>query len=69
MALLPGAEHDGAMMDQQHTPTAEPKPARRPVRVRELRAQLDARDETIRQLNEALSRALEELERSGDLAA
>ena len=69
MAHRPGAEHDGAMMEQQHTTSTGPKPVRRPARVSELRAQLAARDETIRLLNEALSRALEELERSGDLAA
>ncbi|MHB8375647.1 MAG: hypothetical protein ACYDEB_01635 [Dehalococcoidia bacterium] len=57
------------MMDQVRTPTPRRKPAPRPARIAELRTQLDARDETIRLLNEALSRALEELDRSGDLAA
>ena len=43
--------------------------SRRHVRIAELRAQIDERDETIRLLNEALSRALEELERTGKIAA
>lgn len=33
------------------------------VRIQQLRREIDARDETIRLLNEALSQALEELER------
>jgi hypothetical protein len=43
--------------------------SRRRERITDLRAQIDERDETIRLLNEALSRALEELERTGQIAA
>jgi hypothetical protein len=46
-------------MENKITPN---KPApRRLVRVAELEAEIDERDETIRLLNEALSRALDEL--------
>jgi hypothetical protein len=39
----------------------KPAPRRVPARVAELEAEIDERDETIRLLNEALSRALDEL--------
>ncbi len=45
------------------------KQARQRVRISELRVQIDDRDETIRLLNEALSQALAELERTDRRAA
>jgi hypothetical protein len=44
-------------------------PAPRQLSARDLRRQIDERDETIRLLNEALSAALAELEREGRIAA
>lgn len=47
---------------------AQPNPGDRKspeIRIQQLRREIDARDETIRLLNEALSQALEELERLG----
>ena len=54
------------MMERE---TLREKPRRTPTseQISELRRELDARDETIRLLNEALSRALAEL--TGDAAA
>jgi hypothetical protein len=51
----------------KETPAALPTPddsakSRKSTRISELEAQIDERDETIRLLNEALSRALDELE-------
>jgi uncharacterized coiled-coil protein SlyX len=43
------------------TPAPKPAPRRAPTRLTDLEAQIDQRDETIRLLNEALSRALDEL--------
>jgi hypothetical protein len=48
------------VMEHRHA-TPEPKTQRRPSRVAEMQGLLDERDETIRLLNEALSRALDEL--------
>ncbi len=59
--------HHSCMIEQTFTPSPEP-PRKRPT-ISELRAGIDDRDETIRLLNEALSRALDELERGGRLAA
>ncbi len=66
MALASGRKHDDAMMEQT-PPTRIDAPPR--TRIRDLRQQIEERDETIRLLNEALSRALDELERGGKLAA
>jgi hypothetical protein len=56
------------MINEPQTTGRDAGPSRR-ERITDLRAQIDERDETIRLLNEALSRALEELERTGKLAA
>lgn len=56
------------MMNASQT-TGRDAESRRRERITDLRAQMDERDETIRLLNEALSRALEELERTGKIAA
>jgi hypothetical protein len=52
----------------QQTDVASKPARRRPARIRELEAQIDERDEIIRLLNEALSKALDELNKP-DLAA
>ena len=67
MAAAPAGAHHGGMMEQDDL-TAR-KQARQRVRISELRAQIDDRDQTIRLLNEALSRALDELERGDRRAA
>jgi hypothetical protein len=67
MASAAEREHHGAMMEQTPPPTRIDAPQR--TRIRDLRQQIEERDETIRLLNEALSRALDELERGGKLAA
>lgn len=48
------------VMEQRHA-APELKTPRRPSRIVEMQRLLDDRDETIRLLNEALSRALDEL--------
>lgn len=60
--------HAAPMMNASQT-TGRDAESRRRERITDLRAQMDERDETIRLLNEALSRALEELERTGKIAA
>ena len=68
MVREPPEAHAGPMINEQQTTGRDAGPSRR-ERITDLRAQIDERDETIRLLNEALSRALEELERTGKLAA
>ena len=51
---------DNRRMENKTTPD-KPTPRRVPARVTELEAEIDERDETIRLLNEALSRALDEM--------
>lgn len=54
--------HNRAMNESANTPMAEPAEDRiANARLVELQARIDARDETIRVLNEALSLALAEL--------
>lgn len=48
----------------EHRDEVEPNAPRRPARIIEMRKMIDDRDETIRLLNEALSRALDELRRT-----
>jgi hypothetical protein len=59
-------------MEQQRPVRAESKtshaPASAPASVVELKRLIDDRDETIRLLNEALSRALDELNRAAQAA-
>ena len=65
MARATRRRDDGRMMERDDHEDA--KPHGRRVQhdvVRELRAEIGDRDETIRLLNEALSRALEELEQT-----
>jgi len=61
MAAAEWRRHNRRMMKQQtdtHTATGT---RRKGTSISELRALIDQRDETIRMLNEALSRALDEL--------
>ena len=51
---------DNCSMENESTPNKPPS-RRVPARIAELEVEIDERDETIRLLNEALSRALDEL--------
>ncbi len=62
------AAHNDAMMERE-TFRTRPAPKLQSDVVTELRREVDARDETIRLLNEALSRALDELARESPPAA
>jgi hypothetical protein len=64
MAGDPAPVHNRGMKETQAAlPAADDAAKRRKsAQISELEAQVDARDETIRLLNEALSRALDELE-------
>ncbi|HYM15739.1 MAG TPA: hypothetical protein VEZ14_09275 [Dehalococcoidia bacterium] len=53
---------------EKQAPPADTPPSRKPARIAELEARIDERDETIRLLNEALSRALDELNALPDAA-
>ncbi len=55
-----GWRDNRGVMEQRHA-APELKTPRKPSRVAEMQGLLDERDETIRLLNEALSRALDEL--------
>jgi len=55
-----GWRDNRGVMEQRHA-APEAKTPRRPSRIVEMQRLLDDRDETIRLLNEALSRALDEL--------
>ena len=71
MVCSAAAGDDRTMMQQDEPSTpaiALPDDTQEAV-VRYLRRRLDQREETIRELNEALSAALDELERTGKLAA
>jgi len=64
MAGDPARVHNRGMKETQDAlPTPDDAPTRRKsTRISEPEEQIDERDETIRLLNEALSRALDELE-------
>jgi hypothetical protein len=54
-------------MDEKR-PEATTKPREASPRIQEIKIAIDERDETIRQLNEALSRALDELNAAREAA-
>jgi hypothetical protein len=56
-------------MQEERRDAARPRREPTPETIRELEAEIDERDEIIRQLNEALSRALDELTSEPELAA
>ena len=60
---------DNASMMERETLREKPRRAATSEQITELRREVDSRDETIRLLNEALSRALDELTREGAAAA
>ena len=60
---------DNACMMERETLREKPRRTPQTEQITELRREVDARDETIRLLNEALSRALDELTRDGAAAA
>lgn len=66
MAARRGSGQNRPMREE--TPPARTRPRRKPARIAELEAKIDERDETIRLLNEALSRALDELSALDDAA-
>ncbi len=67
IAVRLGARHNRSIMEQQPAqPEANASPA--PASVGELQRLIDERDETIRLLNQALSRALDELDRAAQAA-
>ena len=68
MVSPPPGAHPVAMTNEAQT-AGKDAGSRRVTRIADLRAQIDERDETIRLLNEALSRALDELESTGKIAA
>jgi len=61
MAAAGRQRHNRGMMKQRPDTNAAANEERKGTSITELRAQIDQRDETIRLLNEALSRALDEL--------
>jgi hypothetical protein len=61
MAGAGARRHNRRMMKQQTDTNTAAAARRKNTSISDLRAQIDQRDETIRLLNEALSRALDEL--------
>jgi hypothetical protein len=61
MAAAGSGRHNRRMMKQQTDTNTAADSRRKSTSISELRALIDQRDETIRLLNEALSRALDEL--------
>jgi hypothetical protein len=61
MARTAESSHNRRMKTQPQIEEMPAPPARKPSRIAMLQSQIDERDDTIRQLNEALSIALDEL--------
>jgi hypothetical protein len=61
MAATRRRRHNRRMMNKQADTNTAASQQRKGAGIAELRSQIDQRDETIRLLNEALSRALDEL--------